>query len=168
MCPWRCQQCRAIFEFRYHRHREFFVTCSIPSDEMTESVHMTKTPREDPEYRWQGLMEISENSALMYGRNFKKFPQKCSDCSRHGPLKSKCFFRIVHQASKKTKFVRTGPSGPENSLFSFGLAIRPQKRFAFPPNDNQIANCTEISHSASIPSVLPASPEYLHAVKDIY
>ena len=56
---------------------------------------------------------------------FQKFPQKCSDCSRHGPLKSK-FVRIVHRASKKPKFVRTGPSGPENSLFLFGLAIRPK------------------------------------------
>jgi hypothetical protein len=67
-----------------------------------------------PEYRWQGLMKFFKNLALMYGQNITKFPEKCSDCSRHESQKSK-YVQIVHQASKKPKFVRTGPSGPENS-----------------------------------------------------
>jgi hypothetical protein len=78
-----------------------------------------------PEYRWQGLMEISENLALMYGRNFKNL------------------FGLSIRP-QKTQICLDRAISPENSLFSFRLAIRPQKWFAFPPNDNQIANCTEI------------------------
>jgi len=74
--------------------------------------------------------EISKISPKMFGLQQAWAPKVkiCSDCP---------------SGLKKPKFVRTA-SGPENSLFLFGLAIRPQKRFALPPNDNQIASCTEI------------------------
>ena len=85
-------------------------------------------------------MEISENLALMYGRNFKNLSKNVRTAAGMGPYS-------------------------QNSLFSFGLAIRPQKRFG----DNEIANCTEIKSlwHPYRPYYSPR-PEYLHAVKDIY
>jgi hypothetical protein len=38
-----------------------------------------------PEYRWQGLMEISENLALMYRQNFKNFPKNVWTAAGMGP-----------------------------------------------------------------------------------
>ena len=70
---------------------------------------------------------------------FQKISQKCSDCSRHGPLKSK-FVWIVHRAfeQKNPNLFGRAHQARKQPIF---MAIRPQKWFALPPNDNQTANC---------------------------
>jgi hypothetical protein len=58
--------------------------------------------KQDPEYRWQGLMKIFKNLALMYRQNFKNF-LKIIPTAAGGPQKSK-FVWTDHQASKKPQF----------------------------------------------------------------
>jgi len=141
---WRCQQCSCQYSNFLSSSSGIFVTCSIPEWPRWPSlVHMTKTHGRGPlNIGGRGLMDF-ENSALMYGRNFKKISlQNVSDCSSSWAAKSQNLFGdLVHQASKKNQnLFGQGHTAPKTALFSFGLAIRPQKRFAFPPNDNQIAN----------------------------
>ena len=66
-----------------------------------------------PDYRWQGQMKISENPCFMYGQNFKKFPKKCSDWTRHALKKPIC--SDCPSGPQSAKFeVRTGQSGLKN------------------------------------------------------
>jgi len=74
--------------------------------------------------------EISKICPKMFGLQQAWAPQVkiCSDCP---------------SGLKKTQICSDGAIRPRKQAI-FRLAIRPQKRFTLPPNDNQIANCTEI------------------------
>src|SRR5271168_1946336 len=49
--------------------------------------HRSRTP----DYRWQGLLKIFQNLALMYGQNFKNFPQNVRTGAGIGPKSQNLF-----------------------------------------------------------------------------
>jgi hypothetical protein len=107
-------------------------------------------------------MKIFENLALMYGQNFKNFPQNVRTASGMGPKSQNLFglsirppknpnlFGRGHQAPKTANFHSDWPFGLKNGSYYRRMTIR------------QLTVRTEsrLSHSASIPSVLLASPDF--------
>jgi hypothetical protein len=108
-----------------------------------------------PEYRWQGLIKIFENLALMYGQHFKNFLKIIWTAAGMGP-KSQNLFRLTIRPPKNS-FFWTGQSGPKNNQFHPDWPSGLENGSHGPQTTvQQLTVCTEaqLNHSA------PSHPHY--------